>query len=109
MTTGAPPQGLILEAAARGRWLIADELDQSDPDEALGALSTFLAGVPVAIEGGEEAQPAEGWRIVATWGAHPPRGATLRRFAIVEVAAPPAEQLRAAINEAAGGDPHRRQ
>jgi energy-coupling factor transporter ATP-binding protein EcfA2 len=106
VTTGAPPQALILEAAERGRWVIADELDRADPDEALGALSTFLAGIPVAIEGAEEAKSADGWRIVATWGGGAPRGSALRRFAVVDVAAPPADQLRAALHEAAGGDPN---
>ena len=85
--------------------MIADELDRADPDEALGALSSFLAGIPVA-SAGEEAKPADGWRIVATWGGRPPRGAVLRRFAVVEVLGPPVDQLRAALHDAAGGDPN---
>ena len=72
VTTGAPPQALILEAAGRGKWVIADELDRADADEALGALSTFLAGIPVAIEGAGEAKAEDGWRIVATWGGSAP-------------------------------------
>ena len=64
------------DAAARGRWVIADELDQAELDAALKPLSTLLAGVPVTVDG-EEAEPADGWRIVATWNGSPPRGAAV--------------------------------
>jgi MoxR-like ATPase len=105
-TTGWDPRALLVEAASRGRWVIADELDRADPDEALGALSSFLAGIPIALGGAQEAAPADGWRIVATWGGGPPRAsaAVLRRFAFVEVVGPPADELRAALHQAAGGD-----
>ena len=109
VVTAAPdwaPQALLVEAATRGRWVIADELDRAEPDEALGALSSFLAGIPVALGGAQEYAPADGWRIVATWGGSPPRAsaAVLRRFAVVDVIGPPADDLRAALHQAAGGD-----
>ena len=47
----------MLDAARRGRWLIVDELDRAELDRALGPLSTFLAGLPVTMPGGEEATP----------------------------------------------------
>jgi len=97
VVTGAPAQQLLTEAAARGRWVIADELDQADADATLKPLSTLLGGVPVTLDG-EEAEPAQGWRIVATWNGSPPRGASvLRRFAAVDVARPPMETLRALL------------
>ena len=101
------PHELLVEAASCGRWVIVDELDRARPDRALGALSSFLAGTPVVLADGREAAPAEGWRIVATWGGGPPRAsaAVLRRFAVVDVAGPPVDELRAALHQAAGGDP----
>jgi MoxR-like ATPase len=93
----------VLEAARRGKWVVLDELDRADAEAALGDLSTFLAGLPVALPGGEELTAPPDWRIVATSGT-PPRDGQLRRFAAVEVAAPSADVLRAALQEAAGGD-----
>jgi hypothetical protein len=106
VVTATPPQALLVEAATRGRWVIADELDRAEPDEALGALSSFLAGIPVALGGAQEFAPAEGWRVVATWGGGPPRAsaAILRRFAVVDVLPPTVDELRAALHQAAGGD-----
>ena len=43
----------MIDAAARGRWLVIDELDRARLDRALGELSSFLAGVPVALPDGE--------------------------------------------------------
>jgi MoxR-like ATPase len=94
----------VLEAARRGKWVVLDELDRADADAALGDLSTFLAGLPVALPGGEELAAPPDWRIVATSGAPPRDAQVLRRFAAVEVAAPSADVLRAALQEAAGGD-----
>jgi hypothetical protein len=99
VVTGAPARSLLTDAAARGRWVIVDELDQADLDAALKPLSTLLAGVPVTLDG-EEAAPAAGWRIVATWNGSPPRGASvLRRFAAIDVARPPADELRALLQQ----------
>jgi MoxR-like ATPase len=96
--------GHVVTAARRSRWLIIDELDRAELDRALGELSSFLAGLPVSLPDGETAAPAE-WRIVAT-AAGPLRAspALVRRFAHVEVAALPDDELAAAIDEAAGGD-----
>ncbi len=98
-------RGVVLEAAARGRWLLIDELDRARLDRALGDLSSFLGGVPVALPEGEAA-PAPGWRIVAT--ATPPglhgSAALVRRFAHVHVPPPGDAALAAAIDAAAGGD-----
>jgi dynein-related subfamily AAA family protein len=97
--------GHVVDAAQRDRWLVADELDRAQLDRALGALSTFLGGLPVTLPDGSEARPPEGWRIVAT-SEGPLRGsaALLRRFACVEVAAPPEDELVRLIDAAAGGD-----
>lgn len=103
VVTGAPASDLIVDAATRGRWLIVDELDQSDPDEAFAGLSSFLGGVPITRDERESA-PAEGWRMIATWNGEPPRAAILRRFAIVEVLPPADEDLAALLHRAAGGD-----
>jgi MoxR-like ATPase len=99
VVTGAPAAALLTDAAARGRWVIVDELDQADLDAALTPLSTLLAGVPVTLDG-EEAEPAAGWRVLATWNGSPPRGATiLRRFAAIDVARPLAGELRALLQQ----------
>ncbi len=96
---------VLVESAKRGRWVIVDELDRADLDDALGALSSFLAGLPVLLPGGDEAAPDGGWRIVATAsGAPDASAALLRRFAVVEVQAPSGEVLVAALNVAARGD-----
>jgi MoxR-like ATPase len=101
------PQQLLIQAAALGRWVIIDELDRSRPDRALGPLSSFLGGVPITLPDGQEATPAEGWRIIATWGGAPPSGdeAVLRRFAAVEVTGPTDEELKIVLALAANGDP----
>jgi MoxR-like ATPase len=101
--TGAPPPALLVEAAQQGRWVIADELHRADPEAALGALSSLLAGIPVTLADGE-ATPADDWRVVATWSGPPPKGPMLQRFAVVEVSGPSADDLKAALLEAAGDD-----
>jgi MoxR-like ATPase len=96
----------VPEAARQGRWLIVDELDRARVDKALGPLSTFLAGLPVRLEGGEEAAAPSGWRIVATWGGETPHAspAALRRFACVPIPPPPGGELDRLLEQAAGGD-----
>ena len=104
VVTAAPSNELVVDAASRGRWVIADELDQADPDAALAPLSTLLAGVPITL-GDDEAVPADGWRLIATWnGDAPPKAAILRRFAVVEVLPPASDELRRLLDEAANGD-----
>ncbi len=98
------PRDLVPEAAAQGRWVIVDELDQIDPATTFAPLSSFLGGVPVTFAHGE-ATPTEHWRLIATWnGAEPPRAAILRRFAVIEVHGPASDELRAAIKHAANND-----
>jgi MoxR-like ATPase len=99
-------EALLVEAGKQGRWVIVDELDRARLDRALGSLSSFLAGLPVRLPGGDEAQPDPGWRLVATAQAVP-RGsaALLRRFAVIEVPPPPRDALTAAVRAAANGDP----
>jgi MoxR-like ATPase len=97
-------RGAVVDAASRGRWLVIDELDRARLDRALGELSSYLGGSPVALPEGEVSAPA-GWRIVAT-AAAPLRGtpALVRRFAHVHVPPPGDQELAAAIDAAAGGD-----
>jgi hypothetical protein len=99
-------RGLVVEAAARGRWLIVDELDRARLDRALGDLSSFLAGIPVTLPDGEAAPPDD-WRVVATAGPAGLEGsaALVRRFAHVRLPAPADADLEAAIDAAAAGDP----
>jgi len=103
VVTGAPPSEVLIEAAGRARWVIADELDQGDLDAELGPLSTFLGGTPIT-HAGEDIAPADGWRIVATALGTEPKARILRRFATVEVSAPAAEDLRRLLRTAANGD-----
>ena len=99
-------RGVVVDAAARGRWLVIDELDRARLDRALGELSSFLAGVPVAMPDGESAPPP-GWRIVATAAGPRLAGspALVSRFVHVRVPPPADADVAAAIDAAAGGDP----
>jgi MoxR-like ATPase len=98
-------QGVLVESAKRGRWVIVDELDRARLDDALGGLSSFLAGLPVQLAGGDEATPDGNWRIVATAARAPEASAALlRRFAVVEVLGPAGQVLVEAVNVAARGD-----
>jgi MoxR-like ATPase len=98
-------RGVVVDAALRGRWLVVDELDRARLDRALGELSSFLSGAPVALPEGETAPPGD-WRIVATAAAGGLAGsaALVRRFAHVHVPPPGDAELAAAIDSAAGGD-----
>jgi MoxR-like ATPase len=97
-------RGVVVDAAARGRWLVVDELDRARLDRALGELSSFLAGIPVTLPDGETAPPGD-WRIVATAGdALTGSAALVRRFAHVHVPQPRDVDLAAAISAAAGAD-----
>ena len=108
-TVGRPAEeewqrGAVLDAASRGRWLVIDELDRARLDRALGELSSYLGGAPVALPEGEVAAP-DSWRIVATATARLDGSpALVRRFAHVHVPPPGEPELAAAIDAAAGGD-----
>ncbi len=97
------PQELLVAAAAQGRWVIVDEIDKGRIDQALAPLTTFLSGVPVVLEN-EEVAPAPAWRIVATANGPLPRAHVLRRFALVEVGPPEADELQRALQQAAEND-----
>ena len=74
----------MVAAAQRDRWLVLDELDRAHLDRALGALSTFLGGLPVTMPDGFEVEPPPNWRVIATADAAQRlqgSAALLRRFA----------------------------
>jgi MoxR-like ATPase len=98
--------GHFIDAAGRGKWLVVDELDRAPLDRALGALSSFLSGLPVTLPYGGEAKAPEDWRVVATAARAELDGspALLRRFAVVEIPALPESEVEAVITGAAGGD-----
>ena len=66
------PRALVIEAATRGRWVIVDELDRARPDDALGSLSSFLAGIPIALAAARRPRPPRA-------GGSSPPGAAARR------------------------------
>src|SRR5918998_1628875 len=104
--SGDDAPGQVIGAAARGKWLVIDELDRAPLDRALGALSSFLSGLPTTLASGEEAKPPEDWRIVATSAkALEASPALWRRFAHVDLPASADGDLGAAIDAAPGGDP----
>ncbi len=106
---GGFSQGHVLAAAGKKKWLLIDEIDRAQLDRALGALSSFLGGLPLSLPDGsrEVAAPAD-WRIVATrdvaGGDFEASSALLRRFAQVHLPRLEAADLEAAIDAAAGGD-----
>jgi hypothetical protein len=106
MGTADGSPGHVVEAARRGKWLVVDELDRAPVDEALGALSTFLAGLPVTLPTREEATPPGDWRIVATAATNGGAGSPplMRRFAHVALPAADDADVDAVIRGAAGGD-----
>ena len=103
-------QGHVLSAAGKKKWLLIDEIDRAELDQAFGDLSSFLGGLPLSLPDGsrEVAAPAD-WRIVATRdsGAGPFDGssALLRRFAQVHLPRPATATLEGAIDAATEGDP----
>jgi len=106
---GGFTQGHVLSAAGKKKWLLIDEIDRADLDQAFGDLSSFLGGLPLSLPDGsrEVAAPAD-WRIVATrdvgGGAFDASSALLRRFAQVHLPRPERADLEAAIDASADGD-----
>jgi hypothetical protein len=83
---------------------VIDELGRARLDRALGELSSYLGGAPVALPDGES-EPPPGWRIVATsTSALEGSPALVRRFAHVYVPPPQDGDLALAIGAAAGSD-----
>ena len=89
-------QPLLTEAAARGRWVIVGRARPRRPDAALGALSTFLAGIPVTLDGETRPSPPTAGGSSRPGTARRRAAATvLRRFAAIEVTRPPATSCKA--------------
>lgn len=116
--------GVFLDALQSGRWLIIDELNRADFDKAFGPLFTVLANQPVTLPYKQAGRsdpisivpagaqvPAHTdpiavprhWRIVATMNdfdrssLHKLSYALMRRFAFIEVSAPPDEIVHSLI------------
>jgi AAA domain (dynein-related subfamily) len=100
------PAQIVLDSAQLSRWLVVDDLDQADADDALGGLASLLYGLPVTLPGFDgEARAAGDWRIVATAARVPRAGAALlNRFAAIDVPPPADTDLHAALTDAAGDD-----
>ena len=100
----------MLAAAGKKKWLLIDEIDRAQLDQAFGDLSSFLGGLPLSLpDGSREVAAPSDWRIVATRdaGGGPLEGssALLRRFAQVHLPRPEQADLEQAIDAAADGDP----
>jgi hypothetical protein len=114
--------GVFLQAIRRGEWLVIDELNRADFDRAFGPLFTVLAGQPVTLPHTEVARQLsivppgaaappdtdairvpEPWRMVATMNEfdkanlHRLSYALMRRFAFIEVEAPPDGVIRSLV------------
>jgi MoxR-like ATPase len=124
--------GHFLEAIKRNQWLVIDELNRSNFDRAFGQLFTVLSGqavqLPYELDGasGRLALVPEGaatpsgadplaipssWRVIATMNVFDKSllfemsFALMRRFAFIEVPAPPDPVFEGLILRAAGDDP----
>jgi MoxR-like ATPase len=122
-------EGILLEAIRDDRWLVIDELNRAPFDQAFGQLFTVLSGQSVVLpyvhpddkgrisivppdgvvpENSTPVQLREGWRLVATMNVFDKdllfemSYALMRRFAFVEVAAPPTAVYEELIDERAG-------
>ena len=102
---GAPTADLLLAAAREDCWVVLDELDRARPDRALGELSSFLGGVPVVLDADDEAAPGTGASSRTATRVPPASGPLLRRFAVVAVPPPDAQDMEEVLHAAAGGHP----
>src|SRR5436190_7176038 len=123
--------GLFIEAIESGQWLVIDELNRSNFDRAFGQLFTVLSGQTVVLPyerstgaGRIALTPADrkappgtdpyvippSWRVLATMNVFDKSllfemsFALMRRFAFIEVPAPPDPVFEGLIREAAGAD-----
>jgi energy-coupling factor transporter ATP-binding protein EcfA2 len=112
--------GVFLQAIQTGRWLVVDELNRADFDKAFGPLFTVLAGqsvtlpfkqkghtkplsiVPAGAPTPDDTDPVRvpgPWRVIATMNEFDKDTlyrlsyALMRRFAFIEVEAPPDDVL----------------
>lgn len=119
-------EGLFVQALRENKWLVIDELNRADVDKAFGQLFTVLSGhnavmpyrqdgknVTLAFDRNAAASGFDGgtgrytvgrdWRIIATMNTFDRNllfqlsAAFVRRFAVVHVGIPPAEDLLAWI------------
>jgi MoxR-like ATPase len=107
---GGFSQGHVLSAAGKKKWLLIDEIDRAQLDQAFGDLSSFLGGLPLSLpDGSREVAAPKDWRIVATRdsaaGAFDGSSALLRRFAQIHLPRPGQADLETAIDAATEGDP----
>lgn len=123
--------GAALRSIDERRWLVVDELNRADVDKALGPLFTVLSGQAVELtmeEAGQDGQPlpvsivpegeeapantsvhtvAPGWRLIATMNTRDQdllfnlSFALLRRFAVITVDPPPADEVASLLGEVA--------
>ena len=119
-------EGLFIQALRENKWLVIDELNRADVDKAFGQLFTVLSGhnavmpyrqsgknVTLAFdrntaasgfdEGAGRYTAGRDWRIIATMNTFDRNllfqlsAAFVRRFAVVHVGIPPAEEMLAWI------------
>jgi MoxR-like ATPase/predicted RNA-binding protein with PUA-like domain len=123
--------GHFLEAIDRNQWLVIDELNRSNFDRAFGQLFTVLSGQAVQLpyewdgqpgrivlaphgtsvaSGGRVIQIPKSWRVIATMNVFDKSllfemsFALMRRFAFIEVPAPPDAEFEALLRRSAGSD-----
>lgn len=116
--------GMFTEAIQAGQWLVIDEMNRANFDRAFGQLFTVLSGqavvlpfarhghskrvalVPPGIDPPADTDPIRvpvGWRIIATMNVFDKSllfemsFALMRRFAFIEVPAPPEEAYQSLI------------
>jgi MoxR-like ATPase len=124
--------GHFLEAIERDQWLVIDELNRSNFDRAFGQLFTVLSGQAVQLpyereghagrlvlapqgapvaEGADVIRIPESWRVIATMNVFDKSllfemsFALMRRFAFIEVPAPPDAEFEELVRRSAGSDP----
>jgi MoxR-like ATPase len=122
--------GHFLAAIRQGHWLLVDELNRSNFDKAFGQLFTVLSGQPVTLPyedpgtgmpvsivrdgdhvpaGTSPAMVRRDWRLIATMNVFDKfllfemSYALMRRFAFIEVPAPPTSVYETLIAREAGG------
>jgi MoxR-like ATPase len=98
----------VRTAIEEEKWLVIDELDRVNLDDALGGVSTVLGGSPVDLVGGGELKPPSGWRMIATMADIDQVGETTpalrRRFVFVEVPVLERPDLETLVGAWAGDD-----
>jgi hypothetical protein len=98
----------VIDAAARGKWLVIDELDRVRLDRAFGRVSTVLGGHAMDLPGGGELKSPSEWRVIGTMsdlsGVGTTSAALRRRFVFIEVPVLERAALDELVDDWAGGD-----